>query len=179
MPLTLLLGGARAGKSRLAVRIAATWDGPVTVIATAQARDPEMEDRIRRHREGRPEHWDVVEEPVDLEGALSGLRPEAAAIVDCLTLWVSNMIEIGCPSDEIERRARRAAGMAAARAALTVAVSNEVGSGIVPVNALARRFRDDLGMVNEIWASASARSALVVAGRAIPLSGPEAITGER
>jgi adenosyl cobinamide kinase/adenosyl cobinamide phosphate guanylyltransferase len=120
----------------------------------------------------------VVEEPVDLEGALTGLRPDAAAIVDCLTLWVSNLIEAGCSGEEIEGRARRAAGLASARTAPTVAVSNEVGSGIVPMNALARRFRDDLGIVNEIWARASQRSALVVAGRVIPLSGLEAVTGD-
>jgi adenosyl cobinamide kinase/adenosyl cobinamide phosphate guanylyltransferase len=169
--LTLLLGGARAGKSRLAVRIASSWDGPVTVIATAEARDREMADRIRRHREGRPEHWEVVEEPVELEHAVAGLADEAAGIVDCLTLWVSNLIEVGCPDEEIERRARDAAVLAAARTAPTVAISNEVGSGIVPVNALARRFRDLLGTVNEIWATAASRSALVVAGRILPLSG--------
>jgi adenosylcobinamide kinase/adenosylcobinamide-phosphate guanylyltransferase len=176
MALTLLLGGARAGKSRLAVRIAASWDGPVTVIATAQARDPEMAERIRRHRAGRPRGWAVVEQPEDLEGALTALRERDAAIVDCLTLWVSNLIERGCADREIERRASLAAGLAAARPAPTVAVSNEVGSGIVPVNALARRFRDVLGAVNEIWAGAAERTALVVAGRVLPLSPPEAVS---
>jgi adenosyl cobinamide kinase/adenosyl cobinamide phosphate guanylyltransferase len=176
--LTLLLGGARAGKSGLAVRIAASWHGPVTVIATAEARDPEMADRIRRHREGRPQQWEVVEEPVELEHALAALPDQAAAIVDCLTLWVSNLIEKGCADEEIERRARTAAALAAGRRSPTVAVSNEVGSGIVPRNALARRFRDVLGMVNEGWAEASHRSALVVAGRALPLSGPEVVTGD-
>jgi len=179
MPLTLLLGGAGAGKSRFAARLAEAAGGPVVVIATAEPRDEEMAERIRRHRERRPAEWATVEEPADLEGALSSAPEEAVAILDCLTLWVSNLIERGLSDRDIEDRAAKAASLAAARGAGTVAVSNEVGSGVVPTNALARRYRDLLGRVNAIWAETADRSALVVAGRLLPLAGPEALLGGR
>jgi adenosylcobinamide kinase / adenosylcobinamide-phosphate guanylyltransferase len=177
MSLLLLIGGARSGKSRLAAEIAAEWSGPVAVIATGEARDEEMAERIRMHRALRPQAWTTIEEPVDLEAALGGVPDEALAVVDCLTLWVSNLIEKGLGDDEIEARARDAASLAGARGGDTVVVTNEVGSGIVPANALARRYRDLLGNVNSIWAGHSDRSALVVAGRILPLSDPSAIWG--
>jgi adenosyl cobinamide kinase/adenosyl cobinamide phosphate guanylyltransferase len=178
MGLTLLLGGAAAGKSRLAVRLAGAWGGPVVIIATAEPRDEEMAERIRRHREQRPTEWSTVEEPVDLEAALSSVPQEAQALVDCLTLWVSNLVERGLPDQDIEDQARKAASLAASRTAGTVAVSNEVGSGVVPANRLTRRYRDVLGRVNAIWAEAADRVGLVVAGRVLPLSGPEALLGD-
>lgn len=177
MSLTLLLGGVGAGKSRLAVRLAEARGGPVVVVAMAEARDEEMAERIRRHREQRPPHWLTIEEPVDLEGALSSVPEEAQALVDCLTLWVSNLLEQGLADQEIEDRARKAAHLAASRRAGTVAVSNEVGSGVVPVNALARRYRGLLGRVNGIWAEMAERTALVVAGHVLPLSRPELLLG--
>jgi adenosylcobinamide kinase / adenosylcobinamide-phosphate guanylyltransferase len=170
MSLLLLIGGARSGKSRLAAEIAAERTGPVAVIATGEARDDEMAERIRMHRARRPQSWATIEEPVDLEAALRAVPDEALAVVDCLTLWVSNLIEKGLRDDEIEGSARSAASLAAARAGDTVVVTNEVGSGIVPTNALARRYRDLLGNVNSIWAEHSDRSALVVAGQILPLS---------
>jgi adenosyl cobinamide kinase/adenosyl cobinamide phosphate guanylyltransferase len=177
MPLTLLVGGAGAGKSRLAVRLAEARGGPVVVVATAEARDEEMAERIRRHREERPPQWMTIEEPVELEAALSSVPEEAQALVDCLTLWVSNLMEQDLPDRAIEDRARKAAHLAASRSAGTVAVTNEVGSGVVPANALARRYRDVLGRVNAIWAEAADRTALVVAGQVLPLSPPEQLLG--
>jgi adenosylcobinamide kinase/adenosylcobinamide-phosphate guanylyltransferase len=172
MSLLLLIGGARSGKSRLAAEIAAAWSGPVAFIATGEARDDEMAERIRRHRARRPPAWATVEEPVDLEAALRTIPEEALAVVDCLTLWVSNLLEKDLADDEIKDRAHSAATWAAARKGDTVAVTNEVGSGIVPTNVLARRYRDLLGNVNSIWADTSDRAALVVAGQILPLSGP-------
>ena len=133
MALTLLLDGARSGKSRLAEGLI-PGPGPVILIATAEGRDGEMQNRILRHRESRPAHWRVVEEPVELERALSDVEGDGRVIVDCLTLWVSNLIEVGLDDGNIEARARRSAALAAARGPSTVVVSNEVGSGIVPVN---------------------------------------------
>jgi adenosyl cobinamide kinase/adenosyl cobinamide phosphate guanylyltransferase len=179
MSLLLLIGGARSGKSRLAAEIAAEWSGPVAVIATGEARDDEMAERIRMHRARRPPAWTTIEEPADLEAALRSVPDEAMAVVDCLTLLVSNLIEKGFGDEEIEARARNAATLAAWRVGDTVVVTNEVGSGIVPTNALARRYRDLLGNVNSIWAEHSDRSALVVAGQILPLSGPSAIWSER
>jgi adenosylcobyric acid synthase len=177
MPLTLLLGGAAAGKSRLAVRLAAERGGPVVVIATAEARDEEMAERIRRHRAARPPEWATVEEPVDLEGALADVPEDAIALVDCLTLWVSNLMDRGLSDDSILDQAAKAASRAASRGRGTIAVTNEVGCGVVPANALARRYRDVLGRVNAVWAEAAKRAALVVAGRVIPLTGPEGLGG--
>ena len=179
MSLLLLIGGARSGKSRLAADIASEWSGPVAVIATGEARDDEMAERIRMHRAKRPQAWATIEEPVDLEAALRSAPGEALIVVDCLTLWVSNLIEKGLGDDDIEAGASSAAAFAATRGGDTVVVTNEVGSGIVPTNALARRYRDLLGNVNSIWAEHSDRSALVVAGQILPLSGLSAIWGQR
>jgi len=175
MSLLLLIGGARSGKSRLAAEIAAQWSGPVAVIATGEARDDEMAERIRMHRERRPQSWKTIEEPVDLDAALRSVPDDALAVVDCLTLWASNLLEKGLRDDDIEARAHSAARFAASRSGDTVVVTNEVGSGIVPTNALARRYRDLLGNVNSIWAEHSDRSALVVAGQILPLSDLSAI----
>jgi adenosyl cobinamide kinase/adenosyl cobinamide phosphate guanylyltransferase len=172
MGLTLLLGGARSGKSALAVRAAGGWAGPVAVVVTAEPRDAEMAERIRRHREGRPGHWRTVEAPRELEAALGAVEDGAFVVVDCLTLWVANLLEAGADDEEVARRAAAAASLAAARAAPTLAVSNEVGSGIVPAAPLARRYRDLLGEVNATWAAAAERSLLLVAGRALPLQDP-------
>jgi adenosylcobinamide kinase / adenosylcobinamide-phosphate guanylyltransferase len=167
MPLTLLLGGARSGKSALAVRRAEAFAGPVAFIATAEPRDGEMADRIGRHRAERPSGWTTIEAPSDLAGALAGVPEGACAIVDCLSLWVSNLIER--EEEAIAGLAAEAARRAAERPAPTIAVSNEVGMGIVPANGLARRYRDALGSVNAIWAEQAKEAALVVAGRRLPL----------
>lgn len=174
MPLTFLVGGARSGKSRLAVRVAEATERPLLFVATAEPRDAEMEERIRRHRAGRSTAWATVEAPVDLEAALSAAPPEGCVLVDCLSLWVSNLMERGFSDDEIACRAHVAAADAADRAAPTVAVSNEVGSGVVPDNVLARRYRDVLGTVNALWAEMAERAALVVAGRPLRLDRPDA-----
>lgn len=168
MSLLLLLGGARSGKSDLGLRLAAQHASPVTLIATAEARDPEMAARIARHREERPPAWRTVEEPLDLADAIAGTPPEHVLLIDCLTLWVSNLIET-TSAVEVESEAARAARLAAGREALTIVVSNEVGLGIVPGNPLARRYRDLLGRVNSIWSEAAEDAYLVVAGRLLAL----------
>lgn len=169
MALTFLLGGARSGKSRLAAQMAARWKGPVTVIATGQAGDEEMRERIERHRRERPSDWQVVEEPLELERAISPVASQTCLLIEDLTLWASNLLLAGAADEEIQRRSREAASMAASRSAPAIAVSNDVGSGIVPANAMARRYRDLLGEVNRSWAEAADLSALVVAGRVLPL----------
>jgi adenosyl cobinamide kinase/adenosyl cobinamide phosphate guanylyltransferase len=170
MPLTLLLGGARSGKSSLAVRMAASNGSPVVFIATAEPRDEEMRARILEHRAQRPPGWELVEEPVALEEALVDLPPETCAVVDCLTLWVANLVEHGSSDQEIRDRASAAAALASGRMGRTIAVTNEVGSGIVPVNPLARRYRDLLGSVNALWAEAADTALLVIAGRVLILA---------
>ena len=168
MALRLLIGGARAGKSSLAARLAASASSPVTFVATAQALDEEMARRIERHRAERPEEWRTVEEPVDLLGALKGTGDDAV-IVDCLTLWVSNLVLAGLADEAIEARAAAAAAYAAGRGTPTVVVTNEVGMGVHPASDLGRRFRDLLGRVNSTWAGHADEVLLVVAGRALRL----------
>jgi adenosyl cobinamide kinase/adenosyl cobinamide phosphate guanylyltransferase len=167
--LTLLIGGARSGKSDLGVRLSRRGAEPVTVVATAEPRDPEMAARIARHRAARPSTWTVIEEPVELAAALGRVPPGERALVDCLTMWVANLVDGGVADDAIVERAGAALEIAASRPAATIAITNEVGSGIVPGNELARRFRDLLGRVNRQWAAGAERALLVVAGRALPL----------
>lgn len=173
MSLVFLVGGARSGKSTVAVQLAQAWEGTVTVIATGEARDPEMAARIQSHRDLRPATWTTVEEPLDLTGTLVRVPGESAVIVECVSLWVANVLERGDSIAEVEAESARAAGVASARSALTIAVSNEVGLGIVPTTPLGRTYRDLLGRVNSVWAAAADRSALIVAGRALPLASAE------
>jgi adenosylcobinamide kinase/adenosylcobinamide-phosphate guanylyltransferase len=163
MTLTLLLGGARSGKSTLAVRRAAAAGRPVVFVATGEAGDAEMAERIARHRAERDPGWTTVEAPRDLAGALAGAPAKACVIVDCLTLWVANRLEEG--EAAVVRLAVEAAELARARSAPTIAVSNEVGMGVVPATPTGRLYRDVLGRVNAVWAEAATEAALVVAGR--------------
>jgi adenosylcobinamide kinase / adenosylcobinamide-phosphate guanylyltransferase len=169
MTLTLLLGGARSGKSALAVRTAEEWDGPVTFVATGAATDDEMAARIERHRAERPGAWTTMEEPTDLVKALRSTPADALVVVDCLSLWVSNLVEAGWEDDAVEAEASAAAALAAERQAPTVIVSNEVGLGIVPPTLLGRRYRDLLGRVNAIFAAEADEPILVVAGKKVRL----------
>jgi adenosyl cobinamide kinase/adenosyl cobinamide phosphate guanylyltransferase len=170
--LVVLLGGARSGKSAVAAQLARAWPGPVIVVATAEARDEEMAARIQLHREGRPSTWTTIEEPLDLRGALSRVPDDAAAVIECLSLWVANALERGDADAAVDEEARAVAALACARPSLTIAVSNEVGLGVVPDTPLGRRYRDVLGRVNAAWAAAAEDVALVVAGRALRLDAP-------
>jgi adenosyl cobinamide kinase/adenosyl cobinamide phosphate guanylyltransferase len=169
MALTFLLGGARSGKSALAVRSASSWRGPVVFVATGTAVDEEMAERIRRHRAERPPGWTTVEEPVQLHEVVRGVPTDACLLVDCLSLWVANLLEAGWQDDAVEEEATAVAATAASREAMTVVVSNEVGLGVVPETPLGRRYRDVLGRVNAIFADAASEPLLVVAGRKIRL----------
>jgi adenosyl cobinamide kinase/adenosyl cobinamide phosphate guanylyltransferase len=175
--LTLLLGGARSGKSALALNLAASQGAPVVFVATAEPRDLEFAERIARHRAERPAAWETVEEPIDLERRLSELPNEAVVIIDCLTLWVSNLFERGRDDAAIYASATTLSRFAHDRAGSVVVVSNEVGSGIVPGDALSRRYRDALGRVNAIVAAAADEAFLVIAGRVVALQvpGPQSI----
>jgi adenosyl cobinamide kinase/adenosyl cobinamide phosphate guanylyltransferase len=168
MGFVLLLGGARSGKSALAVRLAVESGLPVTVIATATAGDEEMAERIRRHRASRPASWKTVEEPIDLMRAVRSVETGDFLVVDCLTLWVTNLLAAGHDEGEFEQLIEPVVRELSGRRG--VVVSNEVGMGIVPVNELARRFRDVLGFVNTRFASGAERAVLMVAGRAVELA---------
>jgi adenosylcobinamide kinase / adenosylcobinamide-phosphate guanylyltransferase len=170
MPLVFLVGGARSGKSRLAQLVALETGAPVTFIATGEARDAEMRERIDRHRRERPAGWRTIEEPVDLSRALGSAPGGDCVIVDCLTLWVANLLGAGAAAGDVIASSAACARTAAERGSATVVVSNEVGLGIVPANEAARAYRDALGSVNAAFAAAAQRAALVVAGRAVELT---------
>jgi adenosyl cobinamide kinase/adenosyl cobinamide phosphate guanylyltransferase len=170
--LTVLLGGARSGKSALAVRWGQAFDGPVTCVVTGWAGDDEMRQRIARHRAERPAGWTTVEERRDVSGALSSAEHDALVFVDCLTLWVANVFH-DLDDAAVHAAAQDIGAAAAGRAAPTVNVSNEVGQGIVPSDPATRRDRDLLGGVNATVTDHAARAWLLVAGRLLALHAPE------
>lgn len=159
--LTLLIGGARSGKSAHAERLVTGHAAPWAYIATAQAHDAEMAERIGHHRARRSEGWETIEAPLDLAGALAALPPGRPALVDCLTLWLTNHM---LAEHDLEAECARLADVLACPRGPWFVVSNEVGQGIVPDNALARRFRDEAGRLNQKAAAAADAVLLMVAG---------------
>jgi len=169
--LTLVLGGARSGKSRYAESLIDAlpppWQPPWTYVATAEAGDEEMVERIRAHRARRSANWRVIETPRGLAAALQqcGTTP---VLVDCLTLWLSNLMLADIDIDAETAHLERALAVAAAPVVL---VANEVGCGIVPDHPLGRRFRDLQGILNQRVAARVDRVVLVVAGLPLALKG--------
>jgi adenosylcobinamide kinase/adenosylcobinamide-phosphate guanylyltransferase len=159
--LTFILGGARSGKSLHAEKLVTAQPRPWLYIATAQAYDGEMRQRIAEHRARRGAGWETIEAPSDLAGALEAASEGRAVLVDCLTLWLTNRML--ADSDVAAECARLADIMARPRGPWVV-VSNEVGFGIVPDNALARRFRDAAGRLNSQVAAAADSVLMMVAG---------------
>lgn len=163
--LHFVLGGARSGKSRHAERLIEATPAPWHYIATAQAFDDEMRERIATHRARREGAvagaWQTHDAPLDLPGVLEKLPASETVLVDCLTLWLSNLM---LNDHELKPAAEALLSALAAREGTTVLVSNEVGFGIVPDNALARRFRDEAGFLNQKIAAAADSVTLVVAG---------------
>jgi adenosyl cobinamide kinase/adenosyl cobinamide phosphate guanylyltransferase len=165
--LTLVIGGARSGKSRHAESLMVALPPPWIYVATAQALDAEMAERIAAHRGRRGAGWTTVEAPRDLPGAVAAAGPNPV-LIDCLTLWLSNVLLAAVDCDAEIDRLDQALAQAAAPVVL---VSNEVGFGIVPDNALARRFRDLQGVLNQRVAARAAKVVLMVAGLPLNVKG--------
>jgi adenosylcobinamide kinase / adenosylcobinamide-phosphate guanylyltransferase len=172
MTTTLVLGGARSGKSAVAQTEAESHarlhGGRLVMIVTAQAFDDEMAARIAKHREDRGGLWSTVEATHDLPAALENLTVDDVAVVDCLTLWLSNLM---LAQQDVETAADALIAAAAKPPCPLWLVSNEVGMGIVPENALARRFRDDAGRLHQRLAQAMDRVIFVAAGLPLTLKG--------
>jgi len=159
--LTLVLGGARSGKSRFAEGLVTERPAPWVYIATAEAWDEEMRERIAVHRDRRDGGWTTVDAPLALPDAIREAPGDAPVLVDCLTLWLSNLMlgdhDLAAATQHLDEALAR-------RKAMTVVVSNEVGLGIVPDNALARSFRDEQGRLNQHIAANAASVIFMVAG---------------
>ena len=169
--LTLILGGVRAGKSSYAQELA-TRGGHVLFVATAEAGDAEMEARIRAHQESRPAEWDTLEEPIDPVTALTPMLDRYDTVLfDCLTLWVSNLL-LSSHSCDIPGEVRRLLDLYRQGDASWIIVSNEVGLGVVPVNALGRTFADELGRVNQLVAAEADAVYFMAAGLPVAMKGP-------
>ncbi|MHB9096193.1 MAG: bifunctional adenosylcobinamide kinase/adenosylcobinamide-phosphate guanylyltransferase [Syntrophales bacterium] len=167
----LITGGSRSGKSAYAQRLAETLPGPRAYVATCPVIDPEMEERVKKHREARSAaDWETIEEPVDLAGALSRVASYQVVLVDCLTLWVNNLLY------EAETRGavfteeaaavhcRKVIDACGVFPGTVIFVTNELGMGVIPLSEPARRFRDCAGRCNQLIAAAAQTVTLVVAG---------------
>ena len=165
---TLVLGGARSGKSRHAEGLVAGFAPPWLYVATAEAGDGEMAARIAAHRARRGVDWRTIEAPRDVAGVIAGAPAGAAVLVDCLTLWLSNLM---LADADIAAETDRLIGALADARRPVVMVSNEVGLGIVPDHPLGRKFRDLQGVLNQRMAARADRVVLVVAGLPLALKG--------
>ncbi|WP_309572028.1 bifunctional adenosylcobinamide kinase/adenosylcobinamide-phosphate guanylyltransferase [Deinococcus sp.] len=165
--IVFVTGGARSGKSTFAEARAAQAGGRITYLATAQAFDDEMRERIGRHVSDRPAGWVTLEEPLHVPAALLAAETPTV-LLDCLSLWVSNAVLADWTDTAVLDATATLLNVARSRGGLTVLVTNEVGSGIVPVGALARRYRDLLGWVNQRAAAASDDAYLIASG--LPLT---------
>ncbi|TPM96101.1 bifunctional adenosylcobinamide kinase/adenosylcobinamide-phosphate guanylyltransferase [Mesorhizobium sp. B2-1-3A] len=159
--LTFIIGGARSGKSAHAETLVTALPSPWTYIATAQAYDDEMRERIALHRARRGAGWTTIDAPLDLAGALEALPDSRPVLVDCLTLWLTNHM---LADHDLGFECRRLADVLSRPRGPWFVVSNEVGQGIVPDNALARRFRDEAGRLNQQIAAIADTVLLMVAG---------------
>ncbi|MEW6679130.1 MAG: bifunctional adenosylcobinamide kinase/adenosylcobinamide-phosphate guanylyltransferase [Pseudomonadota bacterium] len=169
---TLILGGVRSGKSRLAERLAQESGMAVTYIATATAGDEEMRARIAAHQARRPAGWQLVEEPLALAKTLSAhARPDGLLLVDCLTLWLTNLLLHPDPARLNQERAELLAALQELPGAL-VLVSNETGLGVVPLGELSRRYCDEAGWLHQDLAQRCDRVIFTVAGLPHILKGP-------
>lgn len=169
---SLILGGARSGKSRLAEQLAETSGLPVTYIATSQPLDGEMNERVRLHRERRPAHWGLVEEPLALADVLYAEAAEGRCLlVDCLTLWLTNLLML---EDDLRLAQERDALLDCLEQlpGTLVLVSNETGLGVVPMGELTRRYVDLAGTLHQAVAERCQRVVLTVAGLPFMLKGP-------
>ncbi len=176
--IALVTGGSRSGKSAFAQRVAEGFPAPRTYVATAPVTDAEMEERIRKHRAARETSgWKTIEETLDLAGSLRAAAGSGIILVDCLTLWIGNLLyEAERAGDVLTEEAvagkcREALRACAERSSPVIFVTNEVGMGIVPDNALARRFRDLAGRCNQVMAQAADSVVLVVSGQPLQLKG--------
>ncbi|MEG8247573.1 bifunctional adenosylcobinamide kinase/adenosylcobinamide-phosphate guanylyltransferase [Pseudomonas paracarnis] len=167
----LILGGARSGKSRLAEKLAAESGLAVIYIATSQPLDGEMSERVVLHRQRRPDHWGLVEEPIDLARVLQeNAATDRCLLVDCLTLWLTNLLMLEDPARLASERDQLLQTLASLPGEI-IFVSNENGLGVVPLGELTRRYVDEAGWLHQALAEQCQRVVLTVAGLPLTLKG--------
>lgn len=171
----LILGGARSGKSSFAETMAGRSGAAVTMIATAEAVDDDMWERIVAHRRSRPPHWATIESPLRLADALATIPSGDTAVIDCITVWLGNMFHHGFTVEDVHAEIERLISTMAHRRGATLIVSNEVGLGIVPATDMSRSYRDVLGRVNTRLAANVDRAVFMIAGRFLDLRDVEDI----
>ncbi len=172
--LTFILGGARSGKSRFALELGNRKQGHKIFLATAQAFDAEMAERIEKHKQDRAEDWQSIETAIKLAETLQSLDREKKAdviVIDCLTLWLNNLLMLTEDSEKIIEQIDALMRVIQKLELNIIAVSNEVGLGIVPDNALSRRFRDLAGVLHQKWAAVSDEVYWVTAGIPMKIKG--------
>jgi len=163
--LILVTGGARSGKSRYAIELAKGIGGRGAFLATCEIKDDEMRERVAIHKKARPKEWQTIEEPLDVEEKLAAMKGKCdVLILDCLTLYISNLLMAGSSHKEIEEKIKGLIETAKSMDYTVIVVTNEVGSGIVPPDPMARRFRDLTGLANQAVALEANEVYLVVSG---------------
>lgn len=167
-PLSLILGGARSGKSAFAERLATSTNRPRAYIATSQAFDAEMEAKIAKHRQDRGPDWQTIETPLDIGSALAEVTPNSVVLIDCLTLWLSNQMHAEA---DIDAEITNLLTVLSATPNPVICVSNEVGMGLVPDTPLGRQFRDFQGRLNREIAEQADLAVFVAAGLPLALKG--------
>ncbi len=170
---TLLLGGARSGKSDLAVKLGQAWSGDVILAATAEAGDDDMAARIARHQAERPSDWGLIEAPLLSAQEVVAVDPGALLIIDCITLLVSNLLHADKTEAQIDEHASILTHSLISRPSPTIVISNEVGLGVHPTSELGRQYRDVLGRYNRRIADRAQTSLFVAAGRVMELQNLE------
>ncbi|MFH2137369.1 MAG: bifunctional adenosylcobinamide kinase/adenosylcobinamide-phosphate guanylyltransferase [Candidatus Omnitrophota bacterium] len=160
----LVTGSVRSGKSSYAVNLAKATKAKVSFLATCQPQDAEMKKRVKKHKNSRPKSWKTIEEPIEISKVISKLKINEVLIIDCLTLWISNLLLSGLTEKEILKNIKEFVTVLKESKASIIIVSNEVGWGIVPDNKLARIFRDIIGTAHQIIAKVSDEVYLMIAG---------------
>ena len=167
-----ITGGVRSGKSKYAIKLAKNTTGKVVFLATGTAKDEEMKKRIKGHRESRPREWKTIEETKDIASILLSIGPPwKLVIIDCLAFFISNLLLDGADEKTILERIEKIVEIILEANYSTIVVSNEVGGGIVPANELGRRFRDIVGLANQIMANSAQEVYLTISGMPIRIKG--------
>ncbi len=167
-----ITGGVRSGKSKYAIKLAKNVANKIIFLATGVAKDEEMKKRIEEHKKSRPDHWTTIEETKNISSILFEIQPTCELVImDCLTFFVSNLLMEGISEETILQETKKIVDTMLQVNYTTIVVSNEVGTGVVPDNELGRRFRDIVGLANQIIAGSAHEVYLIVSGISVKLKG--------